>query len=104
MAAQSQATKSQPNAEVPTPKSNAVQNSPKKTSAKLSYKEQRELDSLPEVMGQLEEEQKKLNEELADPSLFIKDAQAAADKLKRVDQIETLLIEHLQRWEELSER
>jgi len=104
LAAQSQATKSQPNSEVPTPKSNAVQNSPKKTSAKLSYKEQRELDSLPEVMGQLEEEQKKLNEELADPSLFIKDAQAAADKLKRVDQIETLLIEHLQRWEELSER
>lgn len=104
LAAQSQATKSQPNAEVPTLKSNAVQNSPKKTSAKLSYKEQRELDSLPEVMGQLEEEQKKLNEELADPSLFIKDAQAAADKLKRVDQIETLLIEHLQRWEELSER
>ncbi len=104
LAAQSQATKSQPNSEVPTPKSNAVQNSPKKTSAKLSYKEQRELDILPEVMGQLEEEQKKLNEELADPSLFIKDAQAAADKLKRVDQIETLLIEHLQRWEELSER
>ncbi len=77
---------------------------PKKPSVKLSYKEQRELDSLPGLMSELEEEQKKLNLELTDPALFVKDAQAATDKLKRVDQIEALLLQHLQRWEDLSQR
>ena len=75
---------------------------PKKPSVKLSYKEQREL--LPGLMSELEEEQKKLNLELTDPALFVKDAQAATDKLKRVDQIEALLLQHLQRWEDLSQR
>ena len=55
-------------------------------------------------MSELEEEQKKLNLELTDPALFVKDAQAATDKLKRVDQIEALLLQHLQRWEDLSQR
>ena len=77
---------------------------PKKPRVKLSYKEQRELDSLPGLMSELEEEQKKLNLELTDPALFVKDAQAATDKLKRVDQIEALLLQHLQRWEDLSQR
>ena len=76
----------------------------KKPSVKLSYKEQRELEGLPGLMGELEEEQKKLNLELTDPALFVKDAQAATEKLKRVDQIEALLLQHLQRWEDLSKR
>jgi ATP-binding cassette subfamily F protein uup len=85
-------------------KSPSLANTPKKPSVKLSYKEQRELEGLPALMSELEEEQKKLNLELTDPALFVKDAQAATDKLKRVDQIEALLVQHLQRWEDLSQR
>jgi ATP-binding cassette subfamily F protein uup len=76
----------------------------KKPSAKLSYKEQRELEGLPALMSALEAEQKRLQEELLDPEIFVKDPKAGTDKLKRVEQLDGVLLEHLERWEELSKR
>ncbi|WP_442768514.1 ATP-binding cassette domain-containing protein [Acinetobacter bohemicus] len=72
---------------------------PKK--AKLSYKDQRALEQLPAEMDALETEQASLNEKLADGSLFVSDADAAAKISARLAEIDELLLEKLERWEEL---
>ncbi len=72
---------------------------PKK--AKLSYKDQRALEQLPVEMEALETEQASLNEKLADGSLFVSDADAAAKISARLAEIDELLLEKLERWEEL---
>ncbi|MFT3663522.1 ATP-binding cassette domain-containing protein [Piscinibacter sp.] len=71
---------------------------------KLSYKEQRELDELPVRIEALEAEQKTLNELLADPSGYTKDAQRMTDAHRRVAEIDELLMAALERWEELGAR
>ncbi|WP_417793696.1 ATP-binding cassette domain-containing protein [Terasakiella pusilla] len=56
----------------------------KKPKGKLSYKDQRELDMLPQKMEELGVEKEKLEAELADPSLFTKNPdrfQKASDRL-----------------------
>ena len=72
---------------------------PKK--AKLSYKDQRELEQLPAEIEQLEAEQAQLNEKLADGSWFVTDADAATQASQRLSEIEELLLEKLGRWTEL---
>ncbi|TCB54205.1 ATP-binding cassette domain-containing protein [Acinetobacter terrestris] len=72
---------------------------PKKV--KLSYKDQRALEQLPVEIEALEKEQAELNEQLADGSLFVKDADAAAQASQRLAEIDELLLEKLERWDEL---
>ncbi|NNH37635.1 ATP-binding cassette domain-containing protein [Acinetobacter terrae] len=72
---------------------------PKKV--KLSYKDQRALEQLPAEIEALEKEQAELNEQLADGSLFVKDADAAAQVSQRLAEIDELLLEKLERWDEL---
>ncbi|MCH2241884.1 MAG: ATP-binding cassette domain-containing protein [Aquabacterium sp.] len=71
---------------------------------KLSYKEQRELDALPERIAALEAEQKALEAELADPALYQRDPQGAAAKHTRFAAIDDELMALLERWEELGQR
>ena len=68
--------------------------------AKLSYKEQRELDALPDEIAALEAEQADLNAQLSDPEIF-KDYEKAGSLQTRAEEIETLLLEKLERWEML---
>lgn len=68
---------------------------------KLSYKEQRELESLPDEIAQLEQEQGELSEKLADGSWFVSDLEAATKASERLAQIDDLLLEKLERWDEL---
>ena len=68
--------------------------------AKLSYKEQRELDALPDEIAALEAEQADLNAQLSDPEIF-KDYEKAGRLQARAEEIETLLLEKLERWEML---
>ena len=68
---------------------------------KLSYKEQRELDGLPERIAALETEQKTISARLADGSLYVSDPAGAAQLATRHDEIETELLEALERWEVL---
>jgi ATP-binding cassette subfamily F protein uup len=68
---------------------------------KLSYKEQRELDALPGLIASLEEEQKALQAELADGTLYGRDAARAAGLQARNGQIEDELMAALERWEAL---
>jgi ATP-binding cassette subfamily F protein uup len=68
---------------------------------KLSYKEQRELDALPGLIASLEDEQKALQAELADGTLYGRDAARAAGLQARNGQIEDELMAALERWEAL---
>ncbi|MEO7392897.1 MAG: ATP-binding cassette domain-containing protein [Ramlibacter sp.] len=68
---------------------------------KLSYKDQRELETLPGVIEALEQEQRSIHEELADGSLYAGDAQRATLLSERSAQIDNELTTALERWEEL---
>ena len=76
----------------------------KPAAKKLSFKEQREYDSLPVLIEQLEAEQAHLNEALADGRLYVSDPQGAAVKAARVVQIDDELLNAMERWEQLSQR
>lgn len=65
---------------------------------KLSYKEQRELDALPDEIAALETEQAEINIQLSDPEIF-KDYEKAGALQSRAEEIEMLLLEKLERWE-----
>jgi ATP-binding cassette subfamily F protein uup len=82
------------------PKSIAVQ--PTVKTKKLSYKEQRELDALPELIASLEAEQKETQAALSDSSLYASDAAKIAQLHKRDSEIEEALMTALERWEQLS--
>ncbi|WP_423192210.1 ATP-binding cassette domain-containing protein [Cupriavidus sp. H18C2] len=71
---------------------------------KLSYKEQRELDGLPERIAALEAEQKMLADQLADGTLYATDPARAAELATRHDEIEMELLEALERWEVLEKK
>ncbi len=69
---------------------------------KLSYKEQRELDALPELISTLEAEQKQTQAALADPQVYVSDPARVAQLHARDGEIETALMHALERWEVLS--
>jgi ABC transport system ATP-binding/permease protein len=68
---------------------------------KLSFKEQRELDALPEQIAALEAEQKDITEALADGSLYASDNVRAIALSERNAQIDEELMAALERWEVL---
>ena len=72
--------------------------------AKLSYKEQRELDELPAKMSALEAEQKELEAALASTELYTQGKQKIAETQSRFARIEEDLMAMLERWEELGKR
>lgn len=77
-----------------TPKSETVKK-------KLSYKEQRELESLPNEIAELEAEQNELQGKLADGSWFVTDLDGATKASQRLEEIDALLLEKMERWSEL---
>jgi ATP-binding cassette subfamily F protein uup len=89
-----------------TSKANTGAQTPAKTTAvkKLSFKEQREYDSLPSLIEQLEAEQAKLNRLLADGSMYVSEPKKAADMAARITQIDDELLTAMERWEVLGRR
>ena len=71
---------------------------------KLSYKERLELEQLPQILAQLEQEQAELQNKLLDPELYRKEPQKAQEYQLRINAIETELLEKMARWEELERR
>lgn len=71
---------------------------------KLSYKEQRELDELPGLIAQLEAEQSRISEKLADPDLYKQGAEEAMRLNARFAEIDGLLLANLERWESIEMR
>ncbi|MBC7916812.1 MAG: ATP-binding cassette domain-containing protein [Rhodoferax sp.] len=68
---------------------------------KLSFKEQRELDTLPATIAALEAEQKDITDALADGSLYGSDNARAVQLSERNTQIDDELMAALERWEAL---
>ncbi len=98
-----------PQAKATTPATKAAPDAPKVAAAqpatkarKLSYKEQRELDALPELIASLEAEQKETQTALNDSSLYASDPAKMAQLHKRDTEIEDALMTALERWEQLS--
>lgn len=79
----------------------AAQSNVKKV--KLSYKDQRELEQLPAEIEKLEIEQAELSDKLADGSLFVSNADEATKASQRLAEIEEVLLEKLERWDELEQ-
>ncbi len=77
---------------------------PAATRTKLSYKEQRELDALPARIEALEAEQATLNQRLADPALYAREPERAAELHARHAAIDEELMAALERWEALASR
>lgn len=71
---------------------------------KLSYKERRELESLPAQMEALETEQKQVMAELADGSIFAKDPARGRQLADRHENLEIELLVLLERLESLESR
>ena len=74
------------------------------TARKLSYKEQRELDALPARVEALEAEQTSLAARLADPALYTRESHAVPALQARHAEIDTELLNALERWELLGAR
>jgi ATP-binding cassette subfamily F protein uup len=68
---------------------------------KLTFKEERELESLPARIGELEGEQEKLHRTLADPEFYRTKGAEVAKLNARLEEIERELAEAYRRWEEL---
>ncbi|SDB98409.1 ATP-binding cassette domain-containing protein [Acinetobacter boissieri] len=83
------------------PKAEKTNTTPK---TKLSYKDQRELEQLPQEIEKLEKEQTELTDKLADGSWFVKDAGAATLASQRLAEIEEQLLEKIERWDTLDNK
>jgi ABC transport system ATP-binding/permease protein len=73
----------------------------RKPSAKLTYKETRELESLPREIEALEAEQRALYARMHAPDYYREPPQVLRADRARTDEIERLLMEKLERWEAL---
>jgi ATP-binding cassette subfamily F protein uup len=69
--------------------------------ARLSFKEAKELEALPARIEALEREQAELGRRLADPGLYRADAQEVKRVKARYPEIESELLQALERWMEL---
>jgi ATP-binding cassette subfamily F protein uup len=77
---------------------------PKPLMAKLSYKENKELEGLPARIEVLEQEQETLHARLADPAIYQGDGAAVATVRGRLTEVETALSAAYDRWEALESR
>ncbi|TAK17999.1 MAG: ATP-binding cassette domain-containing protein [Acidobacteria bacterium] len=85
------------------PKSRASEE-PARAQRKLSYKEQREFDALPEKIATLEAEEKALETRVSDPAFYQSGKAAITETLERVEAIKQELLVAYARWAELDER
>jgi ATP-binding cassette subfamily F protein uup len=68
---------------------------------KLSFKEQQELDKLPELIDELETKQAELNQQISAPEFYKKDQAVVAKTLEELKQIDAKLEQVYKRWDEL---
>ncbi len=75
-----------------------------KPKAKLSYKEERELEQIPQQIEELEQEQTELQSAMSDPDFFKQSSDIITDASNRLQTIQSELERLLERWEELESR
>jgi ATP-binding cassette subfamily F protein uup len=74
---------------------------PTANARKLSYKEQRELESLPERIATLEAEQASLHAQLSDPAVYRDQPETVRETQARLAEVDAELEQAFARWEEL---
>jgi ATP-binding cassette subfamily F protein uup len=81
-----------------------AENKAKNSRNKLSFNENRELEQIPVELEALESEQANLQQSLLDPQLYRTDPTKAREMQARIDAIELLTLEKLERWEALESK
>jgi len=71
--------------------------------AKFGFRQQKELESLPQTIQALETEQEELYRLMGDPQLYKKDKSDIVCKQQRLEVVKKLLAEYYSRWEELEQ-
>lgn len=86
---------------VPAAPSPASTSAPSNTSTrkKLSFKEQRELEALPAEIEQLEQEQADIQAQFAQGDIYKQAPEQVKQRQERLDEIEALILQKLERWE-----
>ncbi|CZF79528.1 ATP-binding cassette ATPase Uup [Grimontia marina] len=97
---ESEKTKAKETPKEEAPKKQANNNKPGK---KLSYKLQRELEALPQLIENLENEIAQIQESVNDPAFFQKSTEETQPVLQRLSEAEAELETAFERWEELEE-
>ncbi len=72
-----------------------------KSTQKLSYKEQKELEALPELIEKLEMEQAQLQKKTLDPDFYRQDPASVAQVMEKMEQVSVALEKAYSRWGEL---
>ncbi|MCA9111598.1 MAG: ATP-binding cassette domain-containing protein, partial [Planctomycetaceae bacterium] len=88
----------------PTAKVERTTASPDRKPAKLSFKEQKELEALPEQIHELEQEVAELHEQMASPTFFKQEGSVIADVNARLQELSSQLETLFARWEALEAR
>jgi ATP-binding cassette subfamily F protein uup len=102
-AAQAPAPKAAPAKSTEAPAAAPAQNAPAKK-VKLSYKEQRELEELPQLIASLEDEQSAINALINGPDFYKTNPADAKRMTTRYAEIDELLLDALERWERIEAR
>ncbi len=85
----------------PTPPSAQPQKAKTSPGGKLSYREQRELESLPDEIETLEANVAALEQRLSDPATYATGGREAADLAAQLEQAKLEVDRRIERWEEL---
>ncbi|RII29962.1 MAG: ABC transporter ATP-binding protein [Geobacter sp.] len=96
-----QAAGEAPAAKVPAKPAQEKARPQKERPQKLSFKEERELEALPDRIAGLEVEQERLHQTLADPEFYKSAGSEVAAVNARLEALESELAEAYRRWEEL---
>lgn len=82
----------------------SVKSIPPQPAKKLSYKEQRELEQLPGMIENLETEKQAMEERMGQSDFYQQEQQQIKSSLQRLDELNALLENAYQRWEQLEDR
>ncbi len=97
------AVRARPQAAAARPAAKAPATGVRREKRKLGYKEQRELEAIPEKIRKLEQEQAQLQTKLAEPSTYQQAGNDVTAMNARMEEIELELLELLERWEALEQ-
>ena len=98
-----QSKKSASNSDVKKTEIKEVKKDKSETKKKLSYNDQRELDSLPPIIENLEAEQEDIQKQVSESDFYKQEKSEVDNVLARLSELEKELELAYQRWEELSD-
>jgi ATP-binding cassette subfamily F protein uup len=86
------------------PVSPATNSTAKTAKPKLSFKEQKELESIPTKIESIETQREQLHTAMAEPGFYQQDSTTIATAVAKLEKLEQQLAQLFARWEELEKR